>query len=260
MAPRPDMGTDRDWETWGRNDPYYGVLSSEEFRTHTLSDEARREFFASGDRHVERVLSIIRDTFIPDFAPLACLDFGCGVGRLLIPFARVSAQATGVDVSPSMLVEAEKNCSERGVANVTLLRSHNRLDGVAAGFDLIHSYIVLQHIPPRRGHALIAELAARVAAGGFLVLQFPHARTTAWPINLLTWLRYRLPPLNALRNLYRGRPAGEPPMQLHVYDLATVLGTLRRVGFGPPLTLPDAAAGGDFESTLLIARRHADAG
>lgn len=260
MASGTKMGTDRDWEAWGRDDPYFGVLSSEEFRTSTLSDEARRAFFVSGERHVERVLSIIRDSFAPAFVPGRTLDFGCGVGRLLIPFARTSREATGIDISPSMLAETARNCAEQGVSNVILARSNDRLDGVPAEFDLVHSYIVLQHIPPDRGHALIAALAGRVARGGFLVLQFPHSRTTSWPVNLLTWMRYRFPPLNALRNLVRRRPIGEPAMQLHAYDLARVLDTLDRAGYAAPLMLPDAAAGDDFESTLLVARRHPDAG
>lgn len=260
MAPGPDMGTDRDWEAWGRDDPYYGVLSSEQFRTRALSDEARRAFFDSGTQHVERVLAVIRESFAPDFAPRQSLDFGCGVGRLLIPLARASDHATGIDVSPSMLAEAARNCAAQGVGNATLLPSHDRLDGIGAGFDLVHSYIVLQHIPPSRGHGLVAALAQRVAPGGFLVLQFPHARTTSWPVNALTWLRYHFWPANALRNLVRGRPLREPPMQLHAYDLDRVLHTLRDAGFGETLRLPDSAAGDDFESTLLVARRNADAG
>lgn len=251
------MGTDRDWEAWGRDDPYYGVLSSEEFRTRTLSAENRRAFFASGEQHVERVLSAIRAMSTPEFKPRSSLDFGCGVGRLLIPLARACGQATGVDVSPSMLAEAARNCAEQAASGITLLRSEDGLEGVPSGFDLVHSYIVFQHIPPDRGHRLIAGLASRVAADGFLVLQFPHARNTGALVNALTWLRYRLPPLNALRNLLRGRPAGEPPMQMHVYDLARVLRTLSQAGFGPARQLPDAAAGRDFDSTLLVARRSA---
>jgi SAM-dependent methyltransferase len=260
MASGPDMGTDRDWEAWGRDDPYYGVLSSEQFRTRTLSDEARSAFFDSGARHIQGVLTVIRESFAPDFAPRQSLDFGCGVGRLLIPLARASDRATGIDVSPSMLAEAARNCAAQGVGNVTLLPSHDRLDGVAAGFDLVHSYIVLQHIPPARGHGLIAALAQRVAPGGFLVLQFPHARTTSWPVNVLTWLRYHFGPANAVRNLLRSRPLREPPMQLHAYDRDRVLRTVQETGFGPPRLLPDRAAGSDFECTLLVARRNAGAG
>src|SRR5262249_32258537 len=64
-----EMGTDRDWERWGRQDPYFGVLSSEKFRLGNLSDQSIDDFFKSGRRSVERVLSTIHTNFDSAYRP-----------------------------------------------------------------------------------------------------------------------------------------------------------------------------------------------
>lgn len=41
-------------------------------------------------------------------------DFGCGVGRLTLPFADCFDNVVGVDISPAMLAEGEKIADEIG--------------------------------------------------------------------------------------------------------------------------------------------------
>lgn len=249
------MGTDRDWENWGRTDPYFGVLSLESYRGDNLSEENRVAFFRSGEEHVEFLLGTIRTRFKPDFVPDMSLDFGCGVGRLLIPLARRSRQATGVDVSPSMLAEVRRNCDAQGVHNVYLVGSDDHLSQAQGEYDLVHSHIVFAHIEPRRGHAIFRALAGKVAPGGFIAVQVLYSCNAPWLARTLVKLRYRLQLLNALRNFLRGRPLGEPPMQLHVYDLATLLHALNRLGFGEVLLMTDKFDNGEFDSVVVIAQR-----
>lgn len=252
------MGTDRDWEVWGKHDPYYGVLSSEDFRTNTLTAERKQAFFQSGEQHIDALLHTIRATFCGDFHPQRSLDFGCGVGRLLIPLAKHSVHATGIDVSPSMLAEAAHNCAEQRVRNVDLVSSDDGLSQAKGKYDLVNSHIVLAHIVPHRGHALIAALADRVNLGGFIAVQVLYSCNAPPLERAIVKLRYRLPPLNALRNLIRGRPFDEPAMQLHVYNLPLMLRMLHRRGFGPVLMIPDAFENGKFDSVVLIAQRRRD--
>ena len=40
--------TDAAWEYYGRTDPYFGVLTADEFRTANLTADAKRAFFAVG--------------------------------------------------------------------------------------------------------------------------------------------------------------------------------------------------------------------
>ena len=85
------MGTDKDWERWGATDPYFGVISSDRFRKEGLDQAAKNEFFATGSEHVERVYRLIEEHFDQTFNPKAALDFGCGVGRLVVPAVQLHA-------------------------------------------------------------------------------------------------------------------------------------------------------------------------
>ena len=170
------MSTDIEWEKWGRQDPYFGVITAERFRAQRLDDNARAEFFASGQWHMDSVLQWCRTRFDPAFTPRRVLDFGCGVGRLLIPFAAVAEEVVGVDVSPSMLAEARKNCDNRGLVNVVLVGSDDELSQVQGEFDLVHSAITLQHIDVARGRIIFKRLIECLAPDGVAALQLTYAK------------------------------------------------------------------------------------
>lgn len=250
------MGTDRDWKRWGDSDPYFGVLSDEAYRGERLDADARKAFFATGVAHVQSVLSTLRTQFDPEFLPGRSLDFGCGVGRVLLPLARASVvEAVGVDISPAMIDECARNAAEQGVDNVRLVQSDESLSAVDGQFDLVHSHIVLVHIPPDRGMRYLSALAGKVAPGGFIAVQILCACNASWPIRAIVRASYRFPPLNWLRNLLRGRPMRQPAMQLHVYPLARVMSQLADQGFGPALLPLDRFPDGSFESVVVIARK-----
>ncbi len=245
------VGTDRDWEKWGGNDPYFGVCSEGRFHAETMTPEARAEFFRSGEAHVERTWWDIERLFGVRFVPASVLDFGCGVGRLVIPFARRADRVVGVDISPAMLAEAGRNCAEAGVTGVELIESDDSLSRVRGEFGLVHSHIVLQHIPWKRGRQIVAALATHVAPGGMLAVQLLSGYGGSPLVRGLVRLRYVFPPANWLRNLLRGRPLFEPAMQLHVYDLDEIKATLAAEGF-VCVQVEERLDG--FSSTLLYAR------
>src|SRR5262249_41033519 len=109
-----------------------------------------------------------------EFSPAAALDFGCGVGRLLVPIAKRSRSAVGIDVSDGMLQEAKSQCASIGLTNVRLIKSDDRLTHVTEKFDLINSYIVLQHVSPERGKVIARSLIERLNDGGIGVLHFTY--------------------------------------------------------------------------------------
>jgi len=221
---------DRDWERYGRTDPYFAVLSTPEYHGRPTA-EARAEFFRSGEAHLECVLSIVRAHVDPTFAPARALHFGCGVGRVLIPLAARCAHVTGVDVSPAMLGEARRNCEAASAPDVELLVSDDALSAVTAEFDFIHSYIVLQHVPVPRGERLVRALAARLAPGGVGVFHVTYARARTSALSrLLYWARTRVPGAHWGLNLALGRPAGAPLMQINEYSVTRLLDLLRREG------------------------------
>lgn len=170
------MSTDAEWEKWGRQDPYFGVITQEKFRNARLDEAARVEFFESGVWHVEEVWSICRRHIDPQFAPDSVLDFGCGVGRLLLPLASRVREVVGVDVADSMLIEARRNCDKAGQHQVQLLKSDDGLTAVTRTFDLVHSTIVLQHIAPERGLQIIERLLGCIAPGGVGAIHVTYAK------------------------------------------------------------------------------------
>jgi SAM-dependent methyltransferase len=240
---RKDMNTDSVWKRLGDVDPYFGVLTHPKYQSQRLTDEAREEFFRSGEEHVKKTFATVRE-IDPEFSPCRSLDFGCGVGRVTIPLARESASAVGVDVAPGMLSEAQKNAGERGVDNVSF--SHI----VAGHFDLIHSFIVFQHIPPRRGLHILNVLASRLESGGMIVLQMPYHRNASALRKLVTVIKRKEPLINGIVNLAAGRRFSFPAMTMFCYDIRSVFTILRDFGIDDIRVFLDVPEGGYASMTL----------
>jgi len=240
--------TDNAWEAWAVQDPYYSVLTDPKFRATELTGLAREEFFASGCAHVAHVLGVCRQRLDPAFAPQRVLDFGCGVGRLMIPFAGVASEVVGMDIAPSMLEQARRNCDERNLRNVILVPSDDNLSSAEGRFDLVHTCIVLQHVEIARGRVLLAELVRRVRPGGCGAIHI----TFAWDLHAQTFGQTPpavvMPPdlslreaakrfvKNALRPLRRtppppvAPPNADPEMQMNFYNLSELFFILHQAG------------------------------
>ena len=252
------MSTDSDWDKWGEIDPYFGVLSSDEYHAENLNEQSRAKFFGTGDEQINNILANVRHHLDTDYQPARSLDFGCGVGRLVIPLAGVSEVVVGVDVSDHMLAEVASNCDERQIENVSFVKSDDGLTQLSGSFDLIHSSIVLQHIPTKRGMRIIDALLSHLEPGGVMVIQFYYACDAPKLIRALVKLRYSLPIANVARNLLRGRPPREPAMQLHTYDFGTIIGKCKAVGVRNFYFQPDNHA--EFQSVTLYAQRSSTTG
>lgn len=224
------MSTDADWDKWGATDPYFGVLSSDEYHAENLNEESREKFFQSGDKYIGRTLADVRSHLDADYEPKRCVDFGCGVGRLVIPLAGLSEKVIGIDVSDHMLSEAASNCRKKNIQNVSFVKSDDDLTKLAGAYDFIHSCLVLQHIPTKRGMRLVNALLQHLEPGGVVAIQFYYRCDAPRIIRALVKLRYKLPVANAARNLIRGRSLSEPTMQLHVYDLEAMISLLKDCG------------------------------
>jgi SAM-dependent methyltransferase len=250
--------SDQDWERLARTDPYFAVLTEPKYHGE-LSESDRAEFFRTGEAHVTEVLSIIRSRLHPTFAPARALDFGCGVGRLLIPLAARCREVTGVDVSPAMLEEARRNCDAAGASHVRLVKSEDTLAELETGFDFVHSYIVLQHIPVERGERLVRELAGRLAPDGIGVFHVTYLHPPASPLRrLLYWARTRLPGAHWALNIARGRPASTPMMQANRYSVTRLLDILS--GAGCPEVHVRFTNHDGYRGVLLFARKGATPG
>jgi SAM-dependent methyltransferase len=221
-----DMNTDAAWEEWGRRDPYFGVITDPRFRRSEINEHTKREFFESGESHVHHVLATIQKYIDPGFVPKTVLDFGCGVGRLLVPFAAIAEDVVGLDVSPSMLIEARWNCDERQLNNVRLLPSDDDLSSLTGTFDLIHSFIVFQHIPVRRGRTILAKLLRHIRPGGVGALHVTYSKAHFAPTGGIA-------PQATSSSAAKSQPTSpdaDPEIQMNPYNFTEIMFSLQCQG------------------------------
>jgi SAM-dependent methyltransferase len=218
-----------DWKRYGKEDPYFGVLSDARYRGRELNDDLRNEFFTSGRQHVETIVQVLRETF-GDVPRGTALDFGCGVGRLSQPMASVFDHVIGADVSDGMLSEARKNASLADIRNVEYRNSSN-LDWLQPrSFDLVHSYIVFQHIPVETGEPIIAKLIDAVKEGGIGAL---HITIVPAQKRLRAAIRNGIKRNRLSRivgNVAVGRPWNAPAMEMNLYRTERIIEMLVRSG------------------------------
>lgn len=233
------MGTDQAWEAWGKQNPYFGVLADKKFRSENITPDAKAEFFATGEEHVRHVLDVCRRHFDHGFTPQRVLDFGCGTGRLVIPFAQTGAEVVGLDVSESMLAEARRNCESRGLVNVQLLKSTDDVADSIGEFDLVHSFIVFQHIPVVRGVHIFRKLLGHLRPGGLAAVHLTYSkksfrRTCGANPYLTRPILSRLHGLGRrveriMRRWIRRLPP-DPEMQMNTYDANSLLFSVQELG------------------------------
>lgn len=220
-----DRTTDSAWERYGREDPYFGVLTNERYRRARLTEAEKAEFFEGGTAHVADVIATVRRHIDPEFQVDRALDFGCGVARLVIPLAAVARQVTGVDVSKSMLEEARRNCDARQLRNVELVVSDDRLSLLSGPYNFVHSFIVFQHIPVDRGRTIFGRLVELLQDGGVGVLHVTYAKSyhRGWREHV----KNHVPLVRPLLAWWRLRRKLAPEMQMNAYDLNALLAILQ---------------------------------
>lgn len=100
------------------------------------------------------------------------LDVGCGVGRWSRLLAARGAQVTGVDLSPTMIAQAQRRARLEGLHGRCrfLVQDLARLE-TGQRFDLVLGVTVLQHILEEAAlRAALERLVTQLADGGRLVL------------------------------------------------------------------------------------------
>lgn len=207
----------KQWERYGALDPYYGVLSAPDFH-HAHLDTARRErFFDSGHRYVAELMAAIESRVGGDFECRRVLDYGCGVGRLTLPLAEHCEHVYGVDVSRSMLSEANRNAKRMHLSNVEWVEADG-LAELSGRYDLAHSFLVFQHIPVSEGERIFATLVRGLRPGGVGVIHVT-LRPSHPLAGLFHWTMKTIPFAYNIFNLARGRDWSYPHMQMNPYSL-----------------------------------------
>jgi SAM-dependent methyltransferase len=220
-----------------------------------LDEEHSRIFFESGVHDTENLIETIKtlnNGVVPRFKK--AVDFGCGVGRLSIPLLEYSRSVVGLDVSPSMIEEAKRNIPREPKNKIEYFVSDDRLTKLPESYDLMHSSIVLQHIPVERGEKLIAELLKHLEKGGFAALQVTYEQRVPRLKKLILSMRESWLPVHYLFNVLRGRSWNTPLMRMHVYDLNKVMGIFYSQGIKD--VHRSKTTHGDYRGVMLVGKKN----
>jgi SAM-dependent methyltransferase len=215
------------WESIARTDPYWGVVTDESYRKTNLTEEARARFFAQGEEAVAGRLKVLANRFKCPSQLGTTLEFGCGVGRLLLPLARRTRRMIGVDVSPTMLKHCAENARNAGLDNVELVSDLALVDLKQGAPDLVFSHVVFQHIPPEVGVRCLAILLELLRPGGWGFVHVTYANDIGHipkeAAEAGAHYRYYQRMGNQLIRFGKGPPPAEPLQEMNHYNLNEVM-------------------------------------
>jgi glycosyltransferase involved in cell wall biosynthesis/ubiquinone/menaquinone biosynthesis C-methylase UbiE len=165
------------WDRFGIEDPFWAVLTNPDKKGGGWSEA---EFFDIGRHDIRAALQRITALGIGLNFEKA-LDFGCGPGRLTQALAGHFREVHGVDIAPSMIAKAHE-LNKYGGRCVYHLNDRPDLRLFDANtFDLVYSWLVLQHMPKQLALGYISEFARVTKPGGVMVFQIPDRRQQARP-------------------------------------------------------------------------------
>jgi FkbM family methyltransferase len=218
----------RVWQTLGRDDPLWAVLSQSDKRGRRWKPD---EFLATGRAEIDTQFNMLAARGWPAGHALA-LDFGCGAGRLSRALASHFERVIGVDVSASMLDAARRLNAD--IANIDFRENASpKLEGIAdASVDFIYSIMTLQHIPAQLAEGYVEEFFRVLAPGGVASFHFVSEPDESLRGKLFARVPNRW--LNPLRRLAWRRQA---VFEMHALDEAKLVRALDRY---PHLRLLDA--------------------
>jgi SAM-dependent methyltransferase len=162
---------EQSWVKMGEDWPHFSVLSQEQFYPRNLASSIDW-FWDSGEGEVGVTLSLL-DRLGLEPAGKICVEYGCGLGRVTMPFAARFAEVHAYDISASHLELARERAEVVGAGNVHF---HHRGDGVLGPLvdcDFFYSRLVFQHNPPPVMRELIRLALASLLPGGVAVFEMP---------------------------------------------------------------------------------------
>lgn len=222
--------TDLDWQNIGEKDPYFGVLTKDIYKKSVITDDAKNDFFLSGELYVREIMKIVEEKIDENFKPIEAIDFGCGVGRIAIPLSKYCDTVYCVDISSGMIKETLKNCDSSNVVNVKPVVSNGKSIGVDHVVDLIHSFIVFQHIPVDRGMRIFVDLLKLLRNGGVGIVHFTYYQEASavkqFLHNFVAESRF----LSTIWNIIKRRPLSSPIFEMNMYNLNDIMKCLHDFG------------------------------
>jgi SAM-dependent methyltransferase len=100
---------------------------------------------------------------------MTVLDIGCAAGHTAFAFAPHVREVVGVDLSPEMLAEAERQAAARNLTNIRFeVASALALPYADGQFDIVTCRLVAHHLPALP--PALAEMARVLKPGGQLII------------------------------------------------------------------------------------------
>jgi SAM-dependent methyltransferase len=158
-------------ETWtrlGNIRPHFSVATLREFLPENIDGSIDR-FWASGYSEANLIAFVLSKCGFGDLAGKTCVEYGCGMGRVTIPFAERFAEIHAYDISPSLIALAQQRAETMAAGNIRFHRCVGGLPDRLEGCDFFYSRVVFQHNPPPVIRELI-ELALRSLRPGGIAL------------------------------------------------------------------------------------------
>jgi SAM-dependent methyltransferase len=159
------------WRALGQSDPFWSVLTHDEFRGANLTQEALDAFYHSGESSAGLIdlFAARNNTPLPRGV---CVDFGCGVGRVAMHLAERFDKVIAVDISEGNLRQCGEMAARRGLSNIEcrLLLSPQDLSHLP-DVDFVYSMIALQHNTPPIQKLMLDMLLSKIKNGGGFLFQ-----------------------------------------------------------------------------------------
>lgn len=166
------------WKNLGESEPYWSVISSEQFKTSEFSkniEKTSEHFYSSGKRTIELLEKILARLNLNLSNYQVCLEYGCGVGRVTRWLAERFSRVVAYDISTTHINIARTMLHEVGLLPKTQLCVVENLSTLRnlPVYDFFLSIIVLQHNPPPIIGFILHQLLDQLRVGGIGVFQVP---------------------------------------------------------------------------------------
>ena len=174
------------WEYLGQEKAHFSVLTYEAFLPKNLSDSIDT-FWATGEVEAATATRTIGQYGLGDLEGKICVEYGCGVGRVTVNFAKQFKFVHGYDISRNHLQHARARANELGRNNIEFHECSKDFRVAIEPCDFFYSVIVLQHNPPPVIMELIRIALTALRPGGIAIFQVP-TYIVEYQFSLAEWL------------------------------------------------------------------------
>jgi SAM-dependent methyltransferase len=161
------------WTHMGAVRPYHSVLTNPIFLEQNINEAAIKQFWMSGEREAEGIWRILNRYGFVDFHSKDCIEYGCGMGRVTLPLAKIFSKVTAYDISSTHLSFAKGRALDGGYRNIDFHLCDDKLNAEYGGCDFFYSRIVFQHNPPPLMRELVYLMLQSLRPKGIAIFQLP---------------------------------------------------------------------------------------